>query len=46
MQQAGRLHLNNTHLVRGGHRELLQKQAIYEAEVADKVFWASLIPGS
>ncbi len=37
LQQAGKLHLNSTHLVRRGGRDLLQKHSIYEAEMASQV---------
>lgn len=29
------MHLNSTHLVRGGARQLLQKRGIHEAELMD-----------
>jgi hypothetical protein len=29
------MHLNSTHLVRSGERQLLQKRGIFEAEVMD-----------
>lgn len=33
-----KLKVNSTHLVRAGERTLLQKEGIYEAEVADQVW--------
>ena len=37
LQEAQKLRLNSTHLVKAGKRALLQKPGIYEAEVADTV---------
>ena len=33
LRQAGALHLNSTHLVRGGKRQLLEKANIWESEL-------------
>lgn len=37
LHRSQNLTLNSTHLVRAGERTLLQKEGIYEAEVADQV---------
>ena len=37
LRDAGHMHLNCTHLVRGGDRQLLEKSSIYEADLLDKV---------
>ena len=40
--QAGNLHLNSTHLVRGGRTELLPKRGIWEAEMAEPATQAAV----
>ena len=37
LRQAGALHLNSTHLVRGGKRQLLEKANIWESELMQEV---------
>ena len=41
-RQAGGLHINSTHLVRGGRTELLPKRGIWEAEMAEPATQAAV----